>query len=133
MHLVDITSDLIGKPYKSDGVGPLDYDCYGLAARIRLRAGLYFPKYQIKNIHETIKYLKDQKLKIDKLLHPLPYCVVSFRSTGHFITHIGIVMPSLYKFIHIIENQTVCIERLDSVLWRSKLEGFYEFPISHCL
>ena len=124
----DITSDLIGKPYKKGGLGPLFYDCFGLASKIRFRAGLGFPTHQLGDIRNTARFLQKQKLQAEKLLYPTSYCVVMFRMCGKFITHIGIVLPSLYKFIHIVEDKDVCIERLDAVLWRNKIEGYYEFP-----
>lgn len=121
----DIVSDLMGREYEEGATGPKKFDCYSLAALVRERAGLYFPGHQTGN--EDSKVIEHEKKEAKKLSQPSPYCIVTFYSLGRYAAHVGIVLPCLKKFIHIVKNQNVSIMRLDSVVWRTRIQGYYEY------
>jgi hypothetical protein len=51
--------------------------------------------------------------------------VVLFRMQG-FPSHVGLVIGG-GKFLHVLPGREACIEKLDSVHWRSRVVGFYRF------
>lgn len=123
-------NDLIGKPFGDRGRGPDYYDCYGLVMEVYRRFGKRIPDYSISAeacaeiTNEVQKAKKETDLweKLDDLKVP---CIVLLRAHVFFTQHFGVVI-SRNQFMHIM-NYGVCVDRLDSSLWRRKIEGFYEY------
>lgn len=126
LELFDL-SDLIGKPFKYGGRGPSEYDCYGLAIEIYSRKGHELPDInsptEFETIHSAGQELKSLiSVEIEK---PEPFCIVGFKIRPPYISHMGIVLDDTFHFIHILRNTNVCVERLNSIIWKDKIGGFY--------
>jgi cell wall-associated NlpC family hydrolase len=121
--------DLLGKPFKYGGRGPDYYDCFGLAKELYFRLGKTLPDItstaDFEEIEKKIEAAEKYYCLIDK---PVEYCLVTFRLTPRFVSHIGVVLPNLYQFIHITRNTSITIERLDSLQWKKKIAN-YLLPI----
>jgi len=65
---------------------------------------------------------KEMFVEIDKAE---PGCFVCFRMAG-IASHIGMMIDNI-RFIHVMRSKTVCIEKVNSLVWRDRLEGFYKF------
>lgn len=122
-------NDLIGKPFGDKGRGPDYYDCYGLTMEIYRRFGKSIPNYSISaeacvEITSAIQTAKQNDVwkKLDSLQIP---CIVLIKANIQFTQHFGVVINRM-QFMH-IRNYGVCVERLDSPLWKRKIEGFYDY------
>ena len=120
--------DLIGQPFRYGGRGPDMYDCYGLCIEIYRRlGGKKLPDYHSTDdiwlIHQQVLQGKEIFSQIAK---PEPYCFVLFELKPPYATHIGIMLDDV-RFIHIQMKKFVCIERIDSFLWKSRVKGFYKW------
>ena len=120
-------SDLVGKPFEYGGRGPDTYDCYGLVREVFERVGKQMPdvvsptKYEM--IHCAGEELKKQVA--EEINEPEPFCIVGFIIRPPYTSHMGIVLEDGFRFIHVLENTQVCIERLDNGTWSNRISGFY--------
>ena len=125
-------SDLIGKAFEYGGRGPDSFDCYGLAKEVFKRAGRELPEVnsptEFNTIHNVGQDLKE--LISVEVPEPEPFCIVGFMIRPPFVSHMGIVLEDGFRFIHVLENTLVCIERLDNATWKDKIGGFYR--ITQC-
>lgn len=121
--------DLIGKPFAYGGRGPEVYDCYGLAMEIKRRVGQLPPDFEHpdtpEDIHRVILAAKEQFVVIPA---PVPFCFATFTIRYPFTSHVGIVLEDRNRFIHVLEKARVCIERLDSIVWKRRITGYFEWP-----
>jgi len=121
--------DLIGKPYKANCSGPDYYNCFGLVMEIYRRMGVELPNvneivdFDYKGIDD--EFARNLPLYI-KLTSPYPGCIIAFKMTKEFVTHVGVVLDHC-NMIHIRRGIGVSITRFDSPLWKSKLEGYYTY------
>lgn len=122
------TSKYIGMPYKELGRTKKGCDCYGLA---------YIMYKEIKDItlptHEEAatsrkivqRIIEDGKydwIEVDK---PQELDLVTFKIMG-FVSHIGILIDKDKKhFIHSWVKINTCIERLNSLHWGHRIDGFF--------
>ncbi len=122
--------DLIGKRWELGAEGPDAYDCLTLVREAARRAGIDMKKHPsiaaVEARSEAIELGKADYLPLDS---PEPFCGVTFR-TKHpdYVSHMGFVLADGCRFIHIMIERRVVIERLDKPIWRKKLDGFYRFP-----
>jgi cell wall-associated NlpC family hydrolase len=120
---LELLDNLVGKPYLAYGVGPEEYDCYGLALEMSSRYGLGYPE-QIDYIHtkqhEAIDGQRSQFAKIDS---PEFGDLVAIR-VGRYVSHLGVMLDS-FRFIHSSKPFGVTITRVDSVKYATRIEGFY--------
>lgn len=120
-------ADLIGKPFADGGRGPLAYDCFGLLSELCRRRGLALPPepnplgVPDKSAAIAAAIERGEWRRLDA---PEPYCAVAFRIVPPFVTHIGMVLDG-GRFIHVRRGANVAIERLDSIVWRSRIAGYY--------
>lgn len=122
--------DLLGKEFEYGGRGPDKYDCYGLVMEVRNRVGLPTPDeyFSCKDPIVISSNYDDAITKyFIRLTNPQPYCFVGFIIRPPYMTHIGVVLPNLYQFIHILPKVRVAIERLDAICWKHRIVGFYEY------
>lgn len=124
-------SDLIGKPFKYGGRGPDEYDCYGLAKEIFNRLGKDLPDVNSPTEFDTIDCAGKELVKLitEVIDKPEPFCIVGFKVRPPYVSHMGIVLENRFTFIHILKNTHVCIERLDSLMWKDKIGGFYRISL----
>ena len=125
-------SDLIGKPYRefNEPKGQGKYDCWDLASECMKRHGYdELPNYlDYTHDKEVINKLMDdgkvsnQWIEVEKQ----PNVLVLFKPRlglglcGHIGFYLGDDL-----FIHSAPGMGVCIERLDGLFWRRRIEGFY--------
>lgn len=116
--------DLIGKPYKIGARGPDAYDCAGLVVELLRRRNIHLgipdtPTTGDAQLLVMTRILRTRWVDVEQ---PYRGCVVLFDGG-----HVG-VMLDLYRFIHCAADVgQVCIERIDSPLWRKRFMGYYEY------
>lgn len=120
-------NDLIGINFKYGGRGPTEYDCYGLAIEVLSRMGKTLPNQylSVENPADIEKSLDDGKQFLKQISAPVKGCLVMFRIVPPFVSHLGVMLDSK-RFIHVFRKRLVCIESIDSVLWKNKVAGFYD-------
>lgn len=122
-------SDLIGKPFANGGRGPDGYDCLGLALEIFRRTGLDVPDYNIPAFHcariDTV-VAQEAATSWQRLPGPIAPCLVVIKNHPQYINHVGVCVGS-GMFIHVMQKVNVCLDRLDSPVWRKKIRGFYRY------
>ena len=121
-------NDLIGKKFEYGGRGPNSYDCYGLTMEVCKRFGI-----KIKEFYDTIDQpsiindlINDGKSDYIKIENPEPLCLVLFKVNGKYVTHIGVVLSDCQNFIHVLPKREVVIERLNSIIWKNRIHGYYK-------
>lgn len=117
------------------------FDCWGLCREIFRRCDMILPDYSIvvddlsnpkvisaENKEEISKAIQDYKLTtFIKLKNPCVPCIVVLKyCLGKYYNHVGTYI-GYGQFIHIASDRGCAIEKLDSPLWKQKVEGFY-FP-----
>jgi cell wall-associated NlpC family hydrolase len=126
LHKVDYT-DLLGKPFRLGARGPEYYDCWGLCLEMGKRAGIEYPAdFTPEDTNEqdiAIRNRRDNDFV--KLETPEPYCIVTFTVTPPFVDHCGIVLPGCKRFLHIMSNHSVAVQRLDHKILAKRIDGFY--------
>jgi len=118
-------SDLLGLPYESGANGPDKYDCWYLCVEVCKRMGINLPEVNISytsilTISRTIKNETENTNTWEKIKIPEQGCVVAMTH------HVGTVL-SRTAFIHVRKDIPVCIEKLNSPVWKSKIKGFYKY------
>jgi cell wall-associated NlpC family hydrolase len=121
-------SDLIGRPFRFGGRGPLEYDCYGLCIEIYRRIGRTLPDFGSAVLPSVIDSMIDRNssafIRVD---HPSPWSLVTFTIRQPWTSHIGVILGDGMRFIHVSQKVCVCIERLDSLLWKNRITGYFEY------
>ena len=130
------TSDLIGKPFKDGGRGPDAYDCWGLTKEVFKRYGYDLPDYQISavdpdgiagqaciDLNQSSTGPRTWKRAVFSLPGHPQLVAFQMKEPGK-INHVGTYIGE-GRVIHILENKTVCIERVSK--YQNFIEGFYEF------
>ena len=122
--------DLINLPFKPHGRDREGFDCWGLAMEVNRRMGIRLPDYaygedmEVTLLHKLVSGNKDLILELDR---PEPYCLVGFSIIPGYETHIGTVLGDCRRFIHIRRRQRVIISRLNDIVWRRRVRGFYRW------
>jgi len=126
MKAFDIsTNDLIGKPYKNNGIGPDEYDCYGLISECMRRAGYPPPpSLVIPYSHAGMGTLASREKVLWQKQNTGSFgCVILLTIKG-YSCHCAFQLNNYY-FIHAWESGGVSIERLPR--WKRRIEGFYRY------
>jgi cell wall-associated NlpC family hydrolase len=133
MNQIDqVVSKYIGIPYAHGGRDLTGLDCLGLCICIYNEFGINIPNGDGSEYPpdwfktDPERYIRGilqhgKAVSVDEL-KPLDF--VYFKMAG-IITHAGI-MVDYSRFIHVLENRTVCIEWLNSS-WRRRLIGARRF------
>lgn len=121
-----IYKDLIGKPFKYFGRGPEQYDCLGLMYELYDRLGIIMPQ-QASVIDKKLRAsaLEDGKEMFEKIEKSEPGCFIGFNYAG-YVAHVGMMLDNV-RFIHIQNKKRVCIEKINDLKWKSRIDGFYHF------
>ena len=122
-------SDLLGCEFKYGGRSKDEgFDCYGLAIEIYKRLGITLPDFGTAfQAHEQDKLVICGQKSFVKLEKPEPYCIVCLVIRPPYVSHVGIVLPDLNKFLHTMHKIKVCVERLNSPQWNHRIRGFYKW------
>jgi cell wall-associated NlpC family hydrolase len=131
MLLFDIY-ELIGTPFVNGGRSvKKGFDCWGLVLEIYRRAGIKLQDYKISSdecelISKEIE-LETASGKWQRHNHedapPLSIVVMRFNRPDCW-NHTGVYLGG-GKFIHTREKIGVTVERIDSPMWKNRIEGFY--------
>jgi hypothetical protein len=120
--------DLLNKQFEYGARGPNTFDCYGLLMEVYRRRGIILEDLISPDNKGLINAVVEEKkidwIQIDK---PEPFCAVTFKVKGLYSTHIGVILPDLNSFIHCIEKKQVAIEKLNHLLWKNRISGFYKY------
>ena len=129
-YRIDV-SDLIGKPYKTGGRGPANYDCWGICMAAASRAGIDLPDIDVPDGDELKgKAIAEQKQNnFRKIGAARPYSIALFRiidDDSQIKWHVGLVLENCRNFLHTTGKMGANISSLTDPVWRLFLEGFYE-------
>lgn len=122
---------LIGVPYRNKGRDILGADCWGLLRLFYIQEmGVMLPSY---DEHYTDAFdkesttealtLKSELEKWVKVDAPEYGDAVKLRLMGH-PCHVGVYLGNS-EFLHTQTGHDSCIDRLDGVKWKNRLDGFY--------
>jgi hypothetical protein len=113
------------------------FDCWSLVREVYRRLGMDLLEYK----HLCAEVMAEDKFQYDrvdalinehkalfvKIVKPEPYCIVTFILRPPYVTHIGVVLEDKRSFIHILKQSSVSVERLDSLLWVNKIDGYWRY------
>ncbi len=117
--------DLLDKEFENNASGPDKYDCYYLAKEIFRRAGKNLPLFTYSSsIEERNDLIESNIDKItDKIDGPESLGIVVLQIHPKYTSHFGVLLDN-YRFIHIMKDRGVKVERLDSPYWCKKIRGY---------
>jgi cell wall-associated NlpC family hydrolase len=125
-----IYADLLGCEFEYRAEGPDRFDCWSLCREVYARLGRPFPPYRPPLIEDKAVIgaeIERAKQEFTRLDGPEPHCFVTFRMFPPYVTHIGVVMEDCTTFLHVMPLSRVSRERLDHVIWRNKIDGYYRW------
>ena len=120
----------IGIPFKEGGRDFDGIDCWGLTRLV------YNNEYNIKLPSFNNEYIISDSDRIAELFsrykegwtpvtEPEEGSLVTFNILGNQ-THVGVITDKT-SFLHIRENQTSTVEKLNSIIWNKRIAGFYKY------
>lgn len=124
--------DLLGTPFKMGGRDKTGLDCYGLVKELYSRVGITLPEYTSSHLSANDKTIISMMISqgldlFSRIYTPEPFSLVTFFIRPPFTTHIGVVMPDKYRFIHILKDTSVAVERLDAPEWEKRITGYFKW------
>jgi len=120
---------LIGIPYRNKGRDLLGADCWGLLRLFYLNEiGILLPTYDDLYVDafdkiSTSAAIQDFANDWVKVDIPQYGDGIKLRLMGH-PCHVGVYLGNA-EFLHTQTGHNSCIDRLDSVKWRHRIEGYY--------
>lgn len=123
-------NNYVGIPYAPKGRTVEGLDCWGL---VRL---VYKNEFDIELPSYSEYYEDGDQVRQAELIHmykegwrvadtPKTGDVVLFRILGED-SHVGVITtPGI--FLHVRQNQSTCIEKLDNPIWKNRIEGVYKY------
>lgn len=116
---LELFNDLIGKPFEEVG------KCIGLVREVYRRRGIEIPDFNYTSIEDEHLVIENEKDNLtEKIDVPEPYCIVTFRTVGPYVTHMGVVLEDCKTFIHAARNKNVCIQKLNHPFWGQRIKEF---------
>jgi cell wall-associated NlpC family hydrolase len=118
--------DLLKKGFSHGGRGPETFDCWGLCIEILKRMKKNAPELPTPDdMGERHDLIAQQKSFLaEELNGPEEGAVVLLRVIPKYITHCGVCLGD-GRFIHILAQSRVTVERLNSPWWRDIIQGYY--------
>ncbi len=118
--------DFVGLPYGFRGEGG-GVDCWQLVLRAaRELYGLTFPDPEVPSMNEASAIMRDGFSYWRRVDDPQAGDAVCISLAGRPL-HAGLVIEG-GRFLHVLAGRDSCIERLDAIAWRRRIEGFYRWP-----
>jgi hypothetical protein len=124
------TNDYIGIPYLGMGRDRAGADCWGLVRLVyRDRYGIDLPDYSEQAYNaadgaETAPLIAAGRDVWSAVTEPAEGDVVLLRIKG-YPSHVGVLVGPA-QMLHVYrDGLTACIERLDSGVWKHRIEGYY--------
>ncbi len=123
--------EYVGLPFGEKGRGP-SYDCWGLARKVRqdhlgeTDVPDYVQSYTSTHDKESVAAAVTAGLMAgwQQIPGPVPFCLVILKLAGR-PWHCG-VMADDFWMLHTMRGIDAVVERIDSLSWRNRVEGFYE-------
>lgn len=113
-RLVEAAMAMRGKPYRYGGASPRGFDCSGLVQYSYGRFGFDVPRNSYRQYKASSPIYK-RNLK--------PGDLVFFRTSGMFVSHVGIYIGN-GEFVHAPgEGKRVSVDSLDSRYWHRRFVG----------
>jgi cell wall-associated NlpC family hydrolase len=119
----------IGKEYEAFARGPDKFDCLGLVIDIYKEVhSIDIFDHAYNNTHafkENSEFysIEEKTGKWDEIISPAKYDLVVF-DIGGYPVHVGVMIDSK-RFIHAHESCNIAVESIESVKWRTRINGFY--------
>lgn len=115
---------LVGIPYKFRGNGETEMDCWQLVVRAaRELFGREYPAYPVALLKDVPAIVRTHLAEWREVSEPEPGDVVIL---SHQLMHCGIVLDQ-GRFLHTLEGRDSAVERLDSMMWRDRIETFRRY------
>jgi cell wall-associated NlpC family hydrolase len=120
----------LGVPFKFAGNSIEEgFDCINLCCAVAKDRGILMPninhqRYNLDTHHLKMIEVKNMKNMWEKV-EPQPNVLVVFKING-LIRHVGFMLDDL-QFIHIMEKSKVTVEKINSLQWSKRVEGFYKY------
>jgi cell wall-associated NlpC family hydrolase len=118
-------ADLFSKTFEAGAAGPDKFDCYTFCAEYFKRKGMGFPPNPAIEVYHLQKTLAEKEAEFIPIDKPEPDCLVVFAMAPPYVNHCGIVLECRNRFVHIMKHRGVCIERLDNLVWKRRIKGYY--------
>jgi len=120
----------IGIPYADGGRDRLGIDCYGLARLVSEEVfGHVLPDLSPETIERegkaAVLACERVKQRWATETSPRPGSLVLMRC-GTFSAHVGVCIGGP-MFLHVLEGTAVCVESLESPVWKNRIAGFYRW------
>ena len=116
-------TDLLTKEFEWGGRGSQKYDCYGLVMEIYKRIGIDLPDFKSAKAPSLIQQsIIEGKKLFEEIEEPEPYCLVTFFIRPEYTSHLGVVLEDCKRFIHIMEDSMVTVEKLSD--WEDRITGY---------
>ena len=118
----------VGLPYKEGCWGPTYYDCWGLFSlvyRLEFNIDVIGSMMPYDNNHEKIGRLQEKISEWNLKSEPDIGDAILFLLGGRY-PHCGIYVGD-NKMLHSIRDISSCIEPINSLRWKSRLEGYYGY------
>lgn len=124
------SNDYIGIPYRSMGRDRDGADCWGLVRLVyRDRYGIDLPDYSEQaydaaDLAATAPLISAGRDIWTAVAEPAEGDVVLLRIKG-YLSHVGVLVGPV-QMLHVYrDGLTACIERLDTGVWKHRIEGYY--------
>jgi len=119
-------------PFLEKGRSKKGWDCWGLAyvlykEALNINLPLYLEDYTSTGQKDVIGTLITDQLAVmwEEVKAPNEFDIVNIRLRGRPM-HIGVYLGK-NRFIHALENSGTVIERVDSIMWQNRIEGFFKY------
>lgn len=116
-------SDLVGKPFLDDAMGPDSYCCWGLAVEVFRRFGVCLPDYRAAcaSVSTGIAEKGGEWVRCGG---EMPVPALMLFTTAGICDHVGVYLGG-GKFIHAHEAGGVTVVPTGHIFWKKRIEGYY--------
>jgi len=123
-------NEYVGIPYQEKGRARDGADCWGLVRLVyKDQYGIELPSftevYEAKDKEQIAELFATQREGWEPTTEPKEGDVVAMRVFGE-ITHVGVIAAP-GTFLHVRRGISAAIERLDTPMWKHRIEGFFKY------
>ncbi len=123
-------NDYIGIPYKEKGRARDGADCWGLVRLVykdqyEIELPSFIEVYEAQDSNQIAELFATRREGWEQVAEPREGDVVALRVFGE-ITHVGVIAAP-GTFLHVRRGIEAVIERLDSPMWKHRIEGYFRY------
>jgi len=125
-------SKYIGIPFEDKGRTAEGLDCWGLLCLIfKEQFNIFIPTFEYStatNFSEVGKLIEDNIhvwIKIEPDTRKVGD-VILLRLLGYPV-HVGILVDR-QRMIHVFKGTNTCLQRINSIVWKKRIQGIYRHP-----